>query len=45
MMAYIWASPEPGKKTPDLIEKETFGARFRNQPLLGFAIRNNTGKM
>jgi hypothetical protein len=28
-----------------LIEKETFGARFRNRPLLGFAIRDNTGKM
>jgi len=28
-----------------LIGKETFGARFRNWPLLGFAIRNNTGKM
>jgi hypothetical protein len=23
MMAFIWASPEPDKKTPDLIEKET----------------------
>jgi hypothetical protein len=33
------------KKTASLIKKETFGVRFRNRPLLGFAIRNNTGKM
>jgi hypothetical protein len=32
-------------RAASLIEKETFGARFRNWPLLGFAIRNNTGKM
>ena len=28
-----------------VLEKETFGTRFRNRPLLGFAFRNNTGKM
>jgi hypothetical protein len=28
-----------------LIEIETFGTWFRNRPLLGFAIRTNTGKM
>jgi len=33
------------RRAASLIEKETFGARFRNWPLLGFAIRNNTGKM
>ena len=33
------------KKTARLIEIETFGARFRNRPLLGFAFRNNTGKL
>jgi len=33
------------KKTARLIEIETFGARFRNRPLLGFAIHNNSGKM
>ena len=33
------------KKTARLIEIETFGARFRILLLLGFAIRNNTGKM
>jgi len=34
-----------GKKKAGLIKKETIWARFRNGPLLGFAIRNNTGKM
>ena len=38
-------APPLAKKTASLIEKETFGARFRNRPLLGFAFRNNTGKM
>ena len=28
-----------------VLEKETFGARFLNRLLLGFAFRNNTGKM
>jgi hypothetical protein len=28
-----------------LIEKETFVARFRIRPLLGFAFRDKTGKM
>ena len=32
-------SPAAGqKKTTSLIKKETFGDRFRNRPLLGFAI-------
>jgi hypothetical protein len=26
-------------------QKRNFGARFGNRPLLGFAFRNNTGKM
>ena len=33
------------KKTASLIKIETFGARFGNRPLLGFAFRNNTDKM
>jgi hypothetical protein len=33
------------KKTAGLIKKETFGAWFGNQPLLGFAFRDNTDKM
>jgi hypothetical protein len=33
------------RRAASLIKKETFGARFRNRPLLGFAFRNNTGKM
>ncbi|KGM38484.1 hypothetical protein JY97_16055 [Alkalispirochaeta odontotermitis] len=28
-----------------LIRKETFGIRFRNRPLLGFAFRDSTGQM
>ncbi len=28
-----------------IIEKETFGTQFGNQPLLGFAFRYNNGKM
>jgi hypothetical protein len=35
----------PAKKTAGLIENETFLARFQNLPLLGFAFRDNTGKM
>jgi hypothetical protein len=35
----------PVKKTAGLIEKETFGTRFGNRPLLGFAFRYNNGKM
>jgi hypothetical protein len=35
----------PAKKAASLIEIETFGARSGNRPLLGFAFRNNTGKM
>jgi hypothetical protein len=39
-------SPAAGKKnTAGMIEIETFEARFQYRPLLGFAIRNNTGKM
>jgi hypothetical protein len=38
-------SPAAGKKTARVIEIETFGARFRNWPLLGFTFRNNIGKM
>jgi hypothetical protein len=38
-------SPAAGQKKASLIEIETFGARFRNRPLLGFAFRNTTGKM
>ena len=33
------------KKSASLIEIETFGSRFRNWPLLGFAFRNNSGKV
>jgi hypothetical protein len=32
-------------RASSLIGKETLGARFGNRPLLGFAFRNNTGKM
>jgi hypothetical protein len=32
-------------KAASLIKLENFGTRFRNRPLLGFAIRNSTGKM
>jgi hypothetical protein len=32
------------KKIASLIKKETFVARFRNWPLLGFAFCNKTGK-
>jgi len=35
----------PAKETANLIKKETFGARFGNRLLLGFAFRNNNGKM
>jgi len=38
-------SAAAGQKTASLIEIETFSARFRNRPLLGFAFRNYTGKM
>jgi Tfp pilus assembly protein PilF len=33
------------QKTAGQIEKETSGARFRNRPLLGFAVGNTTEKM
>ena len=42
--SFIQARPL-AKKTVSLIKKETFRARFGNRPLLGFAFRNNTGKM
>jgi hypothetical protein len=42
--SFIRAAPL-AKKTASLIKKETFEARFENRPLLGFAFRNNTGKM
>jgi hypothetical protein len=50
MIFFLKAAPWPKKFTrlrraASLIEKETFEARFRNRPLLGFAIRNNSGKM
>jgi hypothetical protein len=38
-------APLLAKKTASLIKKETFGAWFGNRPMLGFAFRNNTGKM
>ncbi|MGD1975652.1 MAG: hypothetical protein PVH37_19340 [Desulfobacterales bacterium] len=38
-------APPLAKKTASLIEKETFWARFRNWPLLGFATRDNIGRM
>jgi hypothetical protein len=33
------------QKTANVIKKETFGARLRNRPLLGFATRDNVGSM
>jgi K+-sensing histidine kinase KdpD len=33
------------KKSAGQIEKETFGARFQNLPLLGFALGIRAGKM
>jgi len=39
-----FSAQQPAKKTARLIEIETFGARFRNRPLLGFVIPNNTYK-
>jgi len=41
----VSSAQPPAKKTACQIEIETFGPRFRNRPLLGFAFRNNTGKM
>jgi len=35
----------PALKTAGQIEIETFGARFQNLPLLGFALQIRTGKM
>jgi hypothetical protein len=32
-------------RASSLIKKETFGTRFGNRPLLGFAFRYNNGKM
>jgi hypothetical protein len=42
--SFIRAAPL-AKKTASLIKKETFGTRFGNRPLLGFAFRYNNGKM
>jgi hypothetical protein len=44
MVAELSARPL-ARKEASFIEKETFGARLRNRPLLGSAFRNNTGKM
>jgi hypothetical protein len=38
-------APPLAKKAASLIEKETFGTRFGNRPLLVFAFRYNNGKM
>ena len=39
------SAPSPAKKTAGQIEIETFGARFQNLLLLGFALHIRTGKM
>jgi hypothetical protein len=41
----LGSAQPPAKKTAGQIEIETFGARFQNLPLLGFALRIRTGKM
>ena len=45
MVKLDWAYHIGAKQTASLIEIETFEARFPILPLLGFAFRNNTGKM
>ena len=39
------SAPPLARKVASLIKIETFGTRFRNRPLLGFAFRYNNVKM